>query len=977
MNFKTIIQIILCCPFIAAANLTTTVTDASWESFKQREEVNLMGFMVNNKVTINKDFINIDSCKEQTPQITAKINEGYHSLALHRAAMLCHIALGEEALANQHQQQLLNLAQLIWDEQNKHNAEHPMWISDVYSSYTLLELLGYDVVDGAIAINKNKAILSVYALKDENFQQPFYFDVSHFVKKYDTYQSQRPDVDSINQQVFSEQLAHFPAIIPMAMDGMSEAMITVGNLMIQHLNKFPGYYPDAMSMFEQAATDGSPIAQYAYANRVFTDLNEKEYPKAHDFLNEAMQAKLINAFVLAIIVRENERGISKDQDTIDALLSVTQIKGKKNGLLEHQIFTIFANKNGSWYDEEKANHYLKLAVKQDYVPALISHGVREGKHSKSVNPHYEKAVELAEEPLDYLRLGLVYLMGSNTLQDSDKGMELLLKAGDSGSAASNNFLGLVYEDKKMGFFDLNKAFEAHKKAGNLGDKESEYTAANYLIKGIGTDKDTEKGLSMMEKLAKEGSDEAALYLGALYQQGIYVEQDHELAKKYYNRNTKFWHKTQLNQLFFDTPGYKPATESDDYTEWLLSHVENNKYARFQYIYLLLHEQPILENAYHKKWLKKQGKEGMHQAYYFLAELQKNKKSDRTVMSLYKKAHDKGNLDATFELAKLMKKNKKDGWLQLLNKAAQDNHIGAIIQLGKHHNDKSSPEFNQAKAIAYYQKAYDLGAHTVALDLTNLYLDDAKTESVEAAVKTLETMAKDTNYSRPIRNLGEIFSNNNFAGFDIQSSIKYFIQAASQGDDYSQIQLGKIFLWGKDMPQNFDLARFFFSNAAEHNEQEALFWLGLMHEHGWGFDQSAELAITFYDEAEGIYQSTAIKNNRSLLICQNSSDKKLIKSALKEMKTLSKSSQTAAFNLGWMYQHGLCTKASIQKAQKQYQIAAEMGSPYAQQWLADWIKSNPEAKTSLNHETLLQQAKNGFKKLKSNAVLTVLMPVPNS
>ena len=56
--------------------------------------------------------------------------------------------------------------------------------------------------------------------------------------------------------------------------------------------------------------------------------------------------------------------------------------------------------------------------------------------------------------------------------------------------------------------------------------------------------------------------------------------------------------------------------------------------------------------------------------------------------------------------------------------------------------------------------------------------------------------------------------------DIQKAIRSFMIAAENGNDYAEYQLGKIYLYGKDIPRDTDKAMYYLHLAAEHGNQYA-------------------------------------------------------------------------------------------------------------------------------------------------------------
>ncbi|KAA3641799.1 MAG: sel1 repeat family protein, partial [Proteobacteria bacterium] len=670
-------------------------------------------------------------------------------------------------------------------------------------------------------------------------------------------------------------------------------------------------------------------------------------------------------------------GIDNNPEPIKALMELINLNTIKPGVLEYELYNIYSAENKKWNKPELAHAYLKAAAEKNHIRAIIDTGLTEKKYADKNNPHYQKAAQLATEPVNFLQLGIIYASGINTLENPQKAINYLKKAGDQGSAASYYILGMLFETPDLETTDLEQAYQAFKKSHELGYNSARIKMADYLIRGLGVDRDTDKGLLLMTEAANAGDNEALLYLGGLYHQGYFVDPDIDKAKTYYQRvQGELKVKAELNMLFLDYPVYKPAIEGEDFDQWLYQHTDTDDLAKFQFIYLLLEEKPFLANKYHLNWLNKQGKKGMAQAYLLQARLELNKASDRKVLKLYEKAHELGSVDATYEMAKLMKRNDRDGWDNLIQQAAAQEHRGAIAYLAKMYRTGDGFSQDKKKAIELYNKAYDAGAHWVAMELMEMYLNQSNDQhATQLAVSTLKKLAKDTQYAQPLRNLGEIYANRNFADHDMQQAFRYFFKAAEKGDSYAQIIMGRKFLTGDQVTQDFDIARFFFHNGTKNGHQEAYFWLALLAEKGWGMEKNAENAIALYKLAGTTYHQETIINNQSLLSCQLNTKNADHKTAYKAMSKLAETSPTAAFNLGWMYEHGLCVRSNQKKALKQYQKAHNMGSPYASYRLLTWYQNDHNKENDTQIPTLKEQSQKGFSKSSDDTFMTILMPKP--
>ena len=81
-----------------------------------------------------------------------------------------------------------------------------------------------------------------------------------------------------------------------------------------------------------------------------------------------------------------------------------------------------------------------------------------------------------------------------------------------------------------------------------------------------------------------------------------------------------------------------------------------------------------------------------------------------------------------------------------------------------------------------------------------------------------------------------------------SSVAELQQLAEQGDAKAQVSLGLMYRRGRDVSQDYGLARSWFLKAAEQGNAEGQNNLGLMYDHGRGVEKDFVLARKFYLKA---------------------------------------------------------------------------------------------------------------------------------
>jgi len=82
----------------------------------------------------------------------------------------------------------------------------------------------------------------------------------------------------------------------------------------------------------------------------------------------------------------------------------------------------------------------------------------------------------------------------------------------------------------------------------------------------------------------------------------------------------------------------------------------------------------------------------------------------------------------------------------------------------------------------------------------------------------------------------------------KQALDYFLQAAEQGYDRAQIQLGHIYRFGTGVEQDYAIAARWYLKAAQQNNKEAQFQLGTLYAHWKGLQKSTEFAEKWYKKA---------------------------------------------------------------------------------------------------------------------------------
>ena len=84
---------------------------------------------------------------------------------------------------------------------------------------------------------------------------------------------------------------------------------------------------------------------------------------------------------------------------------------------------------------------------------------------------------------------------------------------------------------------------------------------------------------------------------------------------------------------------------------------------------------------------------------------------------------------------------------------------------------------------------------------------------------------------------------------LSSALHYHQCAADQGNMNSLLRVGDAHYYGRGTPVDLTKSVAVYRQATQLRSAQAMFNLGVMHEHGWGLSKDLHLAKRFYDMAE--------------------------------------------------------------------------------------------------------------------------------
>ena len=133
--------------------------------------------------------------------------------------------------------------------------------------------------------------------------------------------------------------------------------------------------------------------------------------------------------------------------------------------------------------------------------------------------YYEKAAKLNDSEAQF-NLGHLFLNGEGVPVDKKRAFDLFQKSARFGNPIAQFTLGVMYQNgvDELIEKDVNKCIQMYKKASDKGYEQAQFNLALLYLNGDqdgGIQVNKEKAMQLFECAAKQGNEEAMLYLDSL------------------------------------------------------------------------------------------------------------------------------------------------------------------------------------------------------------------------------------------------------------------------------------------------------------------------------------------------------------------------------------------------------------------------------------------------------------------------------
>ena len=410
--------------------------------------------------------------------------------------------------------------------------------------------------------------------------------------------------------------------------------------------------------------------------------------------------------------------------------------------------------------------------------------------------HFQENLKEAKagNRLAQYNVGLYYHNGwSGVKQDYQQAAYWYRKSADQGYADAQLNLGYLYE-KGLGVSqDSQQAVYWYRKAAEQGNVSAMFNLGSCYHDGNGVTQDCQQAVYWSRKAAEQGHGAAMCRLGNCYYEGECVDQDYQQAVYWYRKAADQGVSSGMNSLghcYKDGNGVTQDYQQAVY--WYRKADEQGSAAAKYNLAVCYYYGEGVGQDYEKAYEltlealeEMDDPEEMALPYNLLAIFYDNgqgvAKDEEMAEELYKLAISYGSMEAKANLGGVYY-NKGDYTeaFPLLSDAAADGLNSAQYLLGCMYRSGSGVTKNEDIAIRWYKLAAAQGHEKAIACLDDMYFDEEAPEAFDWVKKR-----------------------------------------AQEGDAYSQYRLGKFYMEGTVVEQDYDEAKKWLDKAAQQDNVQAI------------------------------------------------------------------------------------------------------------------------------------------------------------
>lgn len=150
-------------------------------------------------------------------------------------------------------------------------------------------------------------------------------------------------------------------------------------------------------------------------------------------------------------------------------------------------------------------------------------------------------------------LGVAYLHGLGTEQDTARAVACFEESGEMGYSLSYHNLGMMYKYATGVKQDFRKAFQAFAKGAETGQPSNCYNCGFMYYKGLGCEQDYGKAVELFRRAADFDHAPSLFMLGLCYRNGYGVEADTVVGNTYLRQSAALGQADAMEELLNEEP----------------------------------------------------------------------------------------------------------------------------------------------------------------------------------------------------------------------------------------------------------------------------------------------------------------------------------------------------------------------------------------------------------------------------------------
>lgn len=300
---------------------------------------------------------------------------------------------------------------------------------------------------------------------------------------------------------------------------------------------------EGIRLLEASAAQDNDFAEYALGSIYYKgEAVEQNIDTALKHLNSsAEKGNQFAEYFLGMIYLKGEDG-TMERDLQAAVDFLTRSAEQGNAFAQYQLGKIYLEEEDI-QNIDKAKEYLNTVSNQDneFIQYNLGKLYLENEHIQDTEKailHLTNSADSGNQFAQYT-LGMLYAE-NEAVQDADKAVSYLTKSAEQDNPFAALSLGNLYSKNEIVKADKNEADKWYQKAyaaftsieqdENIETSNSVlYQLGNMNFKGLGTEKDINKGIDYFIKAAQQGYEHAQYALGRIYLKGDEVGKHAEYA----------------------------------------------------------------------------------------------------------------------------------------------------------------------------------------------------------------------------------------------------------------------------------------------------------------------------------------------------------------------------------------------------------------------------------------------------------------